>query len=153
MPLLQMLKDSPVTAAEAKEMALRHVLAAPHDPKSAEVTDKLLEVWEILWHQSNPELRPLEMVHGKEAYDLVRENFIDAFAKQFECCPDAADWWTWPVALANPTYFGVGGYPRDFLIMLGQALGTHDGEHARDSGAYEELQAQFPEQDRRKHKN
>lgn len=123
-PVLQMLLDSePLSLAEVKEMALRHVLASPSPTESnnMRITTRLLD---IFWLVAARDKLNLPAVEGAEEVDaLLKHNFVLACAQAMKIKPEqAAAYWTRPPALPRAHSF-----PKDFIVQLGAALGTKVG--------------------------
>lgn len=121
-PVLQMIMDDePLSAAEIREMMLRHVLASPSPlPEDrAEITSHLMDIHEILLLRSDPD-GSKRMVDLATAKELLKKNFSSTLAQQLNISiSEAETYWTWPPALPKTER----KFYRDFVIRLGAALG------------------------------
>lgn len=107
--LRQLLEKDPLSAAELKEMTIRHILADPDNPSSAEVTYKLLSTYINLRAK---ESRPCTLLSEDEADKCMRDYYRSAAG--------SIKGYSWPAAIPRPS----ASLPRDILVEIGCALGN-----------------------------
>lgn len=124
-PVIQMLMDDDqLTAAELRELLIRHVKSGPFDARNAPVSEALVRAWVAAFRRDYG--KAPELISGIPAYDLLKRYFVDSFDMCGQKSVYADDMWVWPVSLPNPTRTDI-QYPRELLITLGQAIGSRVG--------------------------
>jgi len=117
-PVLQMVLDGePLSAAEIREMALRHILSSqdPMQTLPERISEHLLKIYGLLMGRTGAPA--LSMEEGRK---LLKQNFAMALAQQLKISiKEAESYWTWPPGLPKTNV----GFHRDFLVQLGAALG------------------------------
>lgn len=131
-PIQQMLMDDDqLSAAELRELLIRHVRSNPFDHRNAPISEALVRAWTAACQRdagSSPAL-----MSGQAAYDLMKACFSSAFNEvvgKGEIFAD--DMWVWPVSLVNPTRSDI-QYPRELLVAIGTAIGHEVGASIREA--------------------
>ena len=106
-----LLSGEPVSAAELREMTIRHILASPSDVTIASTIADLLNAYMKTYHLEHPDI-VLKTVDHDGAVDLLKRYYLEAGGDHSHP--------VWPAAL--PMWLKA--YPRDILVEIGTALGT-----------------------------
>lgn len=124
-PVIQMLMDDDqLTAAELRELLIRHIKSGPFDSRNAPVSEALVRAWIAAYRRDRG--RPPDLIYGIPAYELLKQYFVAAFNTCDRAATYADDMWVWPVSLPNPTRTDI-EYPRELLVTLGQVIGSRVG--------------------------
>jgi hypothetical protein len=125
-PLLQALKDSePLSAAEVRELTIRHVMSGHADPRNEDITRLLVMIYEKLWARDHA------LASDLISPDLARETMKSAFKDGYVHAyggehPNVLDYWVWPAAVPKDTPL-----PRELCLFIGSAIGRKTGADVR----------------------
>jgi hypothetical protein len=124
-PILQTLLDTePLSAAEVREMIMRHVLSKHADPAGEEITSNLLDMYYSVCRRDNVNI---DLVPSSDVERIMIENFSEAYVNAFgKEHPRMNDFWLWPVAVPRNR-----DLPRELCVFLGQGIGRNVGMEVR----------------------
>lgn len=136
-PILQTLLDAePVTAAEMRELIIRHVMVNYSNTKACMVTQKLLEAYDAITGQ-----RKDDAGGDRQAGLAMRDKFVEGLLETTNVtAEEAAQYWIWPPSIPKMWSYQ---YPRDILVQVAHAIGLRVGMdinktaglHGRDPGS------------------
>ncbi len=129
-PLLQAILDrEPVSAAEIRELLIRHVMSGPSLVENAPVTEALISLYESIWGRDHGEAS-LDILQAKEAKEALKSNFREAYKASYGTGHDEDDrldeFFVWPRSIPRNR-----SLPRELVVVVGQAMGRRVGNEMR----------------------